>query len=103
LRRLRPFGDRPIVGAAPADRIAIVAPRGGRRLGTVVEHIGENVPGVVQHNVHDHVDAARMRLVDEAAELAVGVRLIRCKPRVYLQEVLDAIAVIRAVLGLAVL
>src|SRR5262249_17906984 len=33
----------------------------------------------------------------------VGVRLIGCKPRIHLEEVLDTVAVIRAVLGLAVL
>src|SRR6516165_1575131 len=58
---------------------------------------------MMQHDVHDHIHAARVRFVDEAPQLAVGIRFVGCEARVDRQEVLDAIAVIGAVLGLAVL
>jgi hypothetical protein len=92
-----------IIRAPPADRIAIVVPRGRTRCGAIVENVGKDVACMVQHDIHDHINAPCVRFVDKASEFAIRVRFVISKAGINAQEMLDSIAVVSALLRLAVL
>jgi hypothetical protein len=98
--RLRRIGSRHAVLVTPVDRVLLFTPR-CRRVDSVVR---EDVAGVVQHDVEDDVDATRMSLVHQRVQVPVGRRRgVGSEARLDGQEVLDAVAVVRVVIPLAVL
>lgn len=90
--RHRPVGAGLTLFVAPFDRI----------VGHVAEwrlraaRIGEDVAGMIEHDIEDNVDAGCMRVVHEVAQFGVRVRLVRHEPRVDLEEILNTIAVVGA-------
>jgi hypothetical protein len=102
-RRIRPVGDDLAVRAAPSNVIAALAPWSVACHRAVGQEIPEYIAGVVEDDIHDHVHAAGVRLVDQAPQFAVWIGSVGCKAGVDAQEMLDAVAVVGAVLFGAVL
>jgi hypothetical protein len=101
-------GDRLDDGKIGSCATGLVPPLDGldRRApwsGTAHARVSEDVAGVVEHDVEDHVQAQRVRRVDESPQLLVLLAGRGRKSRLGLEEILDAVAVEAPAIGLPVL